>query len=367
MNDSANQIVGTGLIALDVLLRDENTAVYSALGGSTGNVLAILAHLEWNGFPVAQIGADNAGVCIRKEFKSLGSDTRFLINHDLAGTPVIYQWPGDEEKTHRFSFACPFCGSKKRFSDYACNHDLVNAVSETVTTPQVFYFDRITPLALDLAKTYRDRGATIMFEPSEIRGDDEGIHKALSLAHILKYADDRISDLVKFDLSNVSVEIQTLGAQGLRFRAPSLTMDWVELPAIKVPYISDTAGAGDWCSAGLLYHLFSNDKGIPPRIFSHNNLCKALRFGQALSALNCMYEGARGIMRHRSATYITRAAKALNKASPFDFSASGVKSEQPRMQHYFKAVVNQRPQPNKFMQNPNLCCEPLQFINISHL
>lgn len=365
MNDSANKIVGTGLIALDVLLRDESTAVYSALGGSTGNVLAILAHLKWNGFPVAQIGADNAGGCIREEFKSLGSDTRFLINNDIVGTPVIYQWPGEEEKTHRFSFACPFCGSKKRFSDYVCNHELVNAVTETVTSPQVFYFDRITPSALELAKVYRDRGAIIMFEPSEIRGDDEGMHNALTLAHILKYADDRISDLAKFDLSNVSVEIQTLGAKGLYFRAPSLTTDWVELPAIKVPYISDTAGAGDWCSAGLLYYLFSNDKAIPSSIFSHNNLCEALRFGQALSALNCMYEGARGIMRHRSAIYITRAAKALNKANLFDFSALEIKSKQTSMQHYYKAAVNQRYQPNKFMQNSNLCCEPLQFININ--
>lgn len=366
MNDSANQIVGTGLIALDVVLRNESTAVYSALGGSTGNVLAILAHLEWDGFPVAQIGADNAGASIRKEFKSLGSDTRFLVNNDLVGTPVIYQWPGDEEKTHRFSFACPFCGAKKRFADYACNHALVNAVSETVTTPQVFYFDRITSSALELAKIYRDRGAIIMFEPSEIRGDDEDTHNALSLAHILKYADDRISDLARFDLSKVSVEIQTLGARGLRFRAPSLTADWVELPAIKVPYISDTAGAGDWCSAGLLYYLFSNDKSTPPHIFNHNHLCEALRFGQALSALNCMYEGARGIMRHKSVTYITRAARALSKAPPFGQSATGIRSEQPRMQHYYKAAVSQRPQPNKFMQNPNLCCEPLQFINICH-
>lgn len=363
MNDIANQIVGTGLIALDILLRDENSAVYSALGGSTGNVLAILAHLGWSSFPVAHIGADNAGICIRKEFKSLGSDTRFIINQDIAETPVIYQLPGDEEKTHRFSFACPLCGSKKRFSDYACSHELVNAVSETVNIPQVFYFDRITPIALELAKIYRDRGAIVFFEPSEIRGNDEDVRNALALAHILKYADDRISDLVNFNLSNITVEIQTLGAQGLRFRAPSLTTEWIELPAIKVPYIADTAGAGDWCSAGLLYQLFSKNNATSTDIFSHNNLYTALRFGQALSALNCMYEGARGMMRHRTPSYITRAAKALSKDSHFDVSVSRVKSEQVRMQHYYKELIIQKYRHNKSIQDSNLCCKPLHFIH----
>ncbi len=367
MNDVVNQIAGTGLIALDVLLRDENAAIYSALGGSAGNVLAILAYLGWSSFPIAHIGSDPAGEGLRKEFNSLGSNTRFLISQDSATTPVIYQWPGNEEKTHRFSFACPLCGSKKRFSDYACSHDLVNSVSETVNALQVFYFDRITPLALELAKIYRDRGAIIFFEPSEIRGNDEDIRNALALTDILKYADDRISDLANFDLSNVTVEIQTLGARGLRFRAPSLAIEWIELPAIKTPYIADTAGAGDWCSAGLLYRLLLNNKVTASDIFSHNNLYASLRFGQALSALNCMYEGARGMMRGRSSTYITRAAKALSKGNPFDFSVSGVKSEQVRMQRYYKEVISQRYSLNKSVPAQNLCCEPLRFINTGNL
>ncbi len=91
-----------------------------------------------------------------------------------------------------------------------------------------------------------------------------------------------------------------------------------------------------------------------------------MRFGQALSALNCMYEGARGMMRCRSSTYITRAAKALSKGNPFDFSVAGVKSEQVRMQRYYKEVISQRYSLNKSIPDQNLCCEPLQFINISN-
>lgn len=356
-----NQIVGTGLIALDVLLKNQNTALYTALGGSTGNVLAILAYLKWDCLPVAHIGVDSAGSSIRKEFKFLGADTRFLIDEVDRRTPIIYQWPGDKEKSHRFSFACPICGTKKSFSDYVCDHQLSDGVVSFAGSPQVFYFDRVTPLALRLAEIYRLSGAIIMFEPSEISSDTELMRNALSLTHVIKYADDRITDLANFDLSNVEVEIQTLGAQGLRFRAPSLTLGWVDLPAIKVPYIADTAGAGDWCSAGFLHHLFSSN--TVQNIFNHNAIYDALRFGQALSALNCMYDGARGVMLYRSATYIIRVAQALNKESGINTTQTSAKSELSRMHYYFKEVVTQKFKSKNFLQKPNLCCEPLQFMH----
>jgi fructokinase len=360
MNDVINQIAGTGLIALDVLLQDENAAIYTALGGSTGNVLAILSFLGWHSFPIAHIGNDSAGMSLLKEFKSLGSDTRFLVNQINAQTPVIYQWPGDEEKTHRFSFACPLCGIKRRFSDYGLSQDLVHVATETLTMPKVFYFDRVTPLALKLAEIYRDRGAVIFFEPSEIRDDAEEMRRALAVTHILKYADDRIPRLRGFDLSNVAVEIQTLGAKGLRFRAPSLTTEWVYLPAFGVPYMVDTAGAGDWCSAGLLYRLFSEADVTSSALFSYNKLYSALRFGQALSALNCMYEGARGIMYAKSPIYVVRAAKALGKDKPVDFFVPK-SSQQNRMRHYHKEAISQKPKANKFLQTATPCCGPLRF------
>lgn len=360
MNDVVNQIAGTGLIALDVLLRDENAAIYTALGGSTGNVLAILAFLGWRSFPIAHIGHDPAGNSLLNEFKSMGTDTRFLVSQGRIQTPVIYQWPGDEEKTHRFSFACPLCGSKRKFSDYVLSQDLAHSVTETVADLQVFYFDRITPLALKLAKIYRDRGTIIFFEPSDMSANAEELQYALQLTHILKYADDRISSLMDFDLSNVVVEIQTLGANGLRFRAPSLTTEWLYLPAIAVPYIADTAGAGDWCSAGLLYELFSEDNFMSSALFKYNKLYSALRFGQALSALNCMYEGARGMMYSKSSTYLFRAAKALGKDKLVDYS-SRQKYGQTRMRHYHKESISPKPKVNSFFRTANPCCGELQF------
>ena len=54
-------VVGTGLVALDVLLNGdiEHPRLYA--GGTCGNVLTILAWLGWSAFPAARVGADDAG------------------------------------------------------------------------------------------------------------------------------------------------------------------------------------------------------------------------------------------------------------------------------------------------------------------
>src|SRR6185436_1705608 len=58
--------------------------------------------------------------------------------------------------------------------------------------------------------------------------------------------------------------------------------------------VIDTAGAGDWCTAGIISTLFSKNASVEN--LRETNILSALRFGQALSAINCTFEGARGSM-----------------------------------------------------------------------
>jgi fructokinase len=70
---------------------------------------------------------------------------------------------------------------------------------------------------------------------------------------------------------------------------------WVESKAIPVDDLKDAAGSGDWCTAGLLSKVAT--KGYAG--FSNANdeqIGEAIRFGQALAAWNCRFEGARGGM-----------------------------------------------------------------------
>jgi fructokinase len=315
------RVVGSGLIALDVLLDEDRTTVSSALGGSAGNVLAILAHMGWNSVPVAKMGIDAAAKRIRDEFRALNADVQFLIEEGHSCTPVVFQLPGDAEKTHRFTFACPHCGRKRHFS-YALDDYLGAPVLSAVKNSDVYFFDRVTPLSLKLAEDYRARGAMVVFEPSTIGNDHAAFERALKAAHMIKYADDRIEDLRAFDLSSVAIEIQTLGKDGLKFRSPTSGGHWVYLAAYHAQYVADTSGSGDWCTAGMLYSLFSDkDSGSAGEITSQD-LSKALRFGQALAALNCSYAGARGLAQQQGPDVILEMANAVQGMAAAHFVCS---------------------------------------------
>ena len=65
--------------------------------------------------------------------------------------------------------------------------------------------------------------------------------------------------------------------------------------AVPISNVVDTAGAGDWCSAGII-HILRKEK--IQKISDANEIIikQAVKFGQALAGLNCMFYGARGSM-----------------------------------------------------------------------
>lgn len=332
------QAVGSGLIALDVILDESSSPIASAVGGSAGNVLAALAYLGWNSVPVCELGKDAAGQQVRAEFQKLNADLRFVLESDHTCTPVVYQMPADAPETHTFSFRCPHCGERRGFSAPS-DAQLGEQVHKDVPTPSVFYFDRVTEVTLTLAENYRARGVLVVFEPSTVPSCPEDFQRAISAAHILKYADNRFADLA-CDVSSVFLEIKTMGAHGLQFRIPSLLGNWTSLPAIHVPVVADTAGAGDWCTAGLLASLFC--AGARWNL-SYSAAYHGLRYGQSLAALNCMFTGARGVTKRWSARQIRQHAVELMETS--------VTTLRPTLLQRKKAKTKVKSQ---------LCCEPLE-------
>ena len=53
-----------------------------------------------------------------------------------------------------------------------------------------------------------------MFEPSALGDDTALFEKAIAVADIVKYPDDRLEDLEAFSRAHVSVEICTMGRDG---------------------------------------------------------------------------------------------------------------------------------------------------------
>jgi hypothetical protein len=88
-----------------------------------------------------------------------------------------------------------------------------------------------------------------------------------------------------------------LGSQGLRFRhrLGRGVSGWKHLGAIKAPRIADTCGSGDWCTAGLIAKVGATGL-VGLRQAGVKGIQAGLRYGQALAAWNCGFEGARGGM-----------------------------------------------------------------------
>ncbi len=295
----APTIVGTGLVALDIVVGRDGRA-HQFAGGTCGNVLTVLASLGWSSYPVARLSEDPAGDVVAADMVSWGVRADLLRLAPQARTPVIVQKiheDADGHPYHTFSWACRLCGS--RFPGYqAVRLSAVPEVLARVPHPDVFFFDRVSPAALSLAQAYAKTGTLVLFEPSAV-GEPRLFSAAMECAHVIKYSEERMRTLAAWIADSqrnpeLIVEIETLGAAGLRYRVGPSARRWFQLGSYVVDHLRDSAGAGDWCTAGILNAIVrARASGCA---FPRSEIKAALEVGQALAAWNCGFEGARGAM-----------------------------------------------------------------------
>jgi sugar/nucleoside kinase (ribokinase family) len=284
--------LSTGFVAMDIVEGEAGT--FAAAGGSCGNVMALLSFMGWQTQPVARLGPDDAGSYVKEELKRLGVDTKHIKSTAGIQTPIVIQRfvrSTSGERTHRFSLSCPDCGGwLPRYRPTTIKH--ASEVIETNCVPKAFFFDRVSPCALKLSEWAREAGSLVIFEPSSI-GDERQFQKAVDASHVLKYSHDRLGhlpDLAK--ISGPNIIIETHGIDGLKVKWRSR---WSTLPAIVANRVVDEAGSGDWCTAALI-HTIGEGGSQALESLNKDRLDYGLRLGQALAAINCGFEGARGAM-----------------------------------------------------------------------
>lgn len=295
------KVFGTGLIALDLVIGpDPDTPVRSWAGGTCGNVLSILAYLGWDAFPIARMNDDVASDRVRADMKRWGVRLDWANCAPTAHTPIIVQEirrRRDGRPAHRFSWSCPRCG--KWLPPFkAITVDAVETIKPALAGASVFFLDRLSRGTLALAAEASARGALVVFEPSS-KSTDKLMAEAVALAHVVKYADRRLDGVpgVMASDSAVLLEVQTLSDRGLKYRhrLGRGASRWMHLKAIPAPRLADTCGAGDWCAAGLIAKAAVEGQEEFRRAGARR-VRAALRYGQALAAWNCGFEGARGGM-----------------------------------------------------------------------
>ncbi len=296
------RVFGTGLIALDLILSaDPELPVRQWVGGTCGNVLTIMSFLDWQAYPIARLNGDAASHRVKEDLKKWKVHLEYAEQIPTCSTPVVTQVIRRTTAggaTHKFSWHCPQCGAWLP-SFKAITVDSAKSVIERMSVPEVFFFDRVSRGTLLLAEKCVSEGAVVVFEPSG-KGEPKLFKEALLLAHIVKYSSERLSSIVAATgkVRPGLLEIQTLGAKGLRFRSrlpKANTRGWRRVNAYKTDQLFDSAGCGDWATAGILAKIA--DGGLEG--FRRSTLADieaAISYGQALAAWNSGFEGARGGM-----------------------------------------------------------------------
>ncbi len=295
------RIFGTGLIALDLVVGvDPETPVRCWAGGTCGNVLSILAWLGWDAYPIARMGGDAASERVRADMARWGVHSEWTTCAPTTPTPIVVQEirrGRDGRPRHRFSWSCPRCGGwLPPFR--AITVSAVERIKPALADASVFFLDRLSRANLDLAAEASARGAVVVFEPSG-RATDKLMAEGLALAHVVKYADDRLAGFHEaMDEGSASLlEVRTLGERGLRYRhrLRGGISDWMHLKAVSAPRLADACGSGDWCTAGFIAKAaVDGQRGL--RRAGARGVRAALQYGQVLAAWNCCFEGARGGM-----------------------------------------------------------------------
>ena len=297
-------------MALDVILNGSpSTLPKLSAGGSCGNVLSILAYLGWNSYPIARLSNNRAGKELLLDLMRWHIHTEHLYRNVEGSTPIIiHRIKRDKfgKPIHRFEFKDPETGSwLPQFKPIT--KQVASEVLQGRVNPQVFYFDRLNPGTFELAQKLRENGTVICFEPSSMK-DRILFEKFLSITDILKYSHERLPEYkLHYKTPCCFLEIETRGKEGLLFRCKNYTDSnkWHNVPGFELGEIVDGAGAGDWCTSGILHEICSEGRDALLKT-GIKKIRKALLFGSAMGAMNCYYDGARGLMYHYTPQKLTK-------------------------------------------------------------
>jgi fructokinase len=270
---------------LDVIRTPVGTVARRA-GGTAANVCAIMAFLGWDAALAGQAGRDVAGAELIVDLASVGVETGQIERVPGAQTARVVHVVRPDG--HFYSYSCPKCGSGFPRSRPLTLEAAVRC-AQRHPKPTVFYFDRANAGTVTLAERYANAGSVVVFEPSTPANADL-LGRAAAVADVIKHSDDRsvggLDDL-RVRPRKGQLRIVTHGAEGLELRIGAGRAR--RFPALATLAV-DTGGAGDWTTAGFL------TRAVTRSGLDHARLEQAVRFGQALAAVNCAVVGARGLM-----------------------------------------------------------------------
>ena len=151
---------------------------------------------------------------------------------------------------------------------------------------------------------------SVMFEPTSVP-QTEWAERAAALSDVVKVSQqpgEGLSSWTPTRGASTRFIIETLGSRGARVRSRSRRgwSAWQQVPAVATVQspVLDTAGAGDWLTAGLIITLLQEEKSV-----AFDRMRTSILYGQRLSAISISFEGPHGALMSLGVPMIERIAR----------------------------------------------------------
>ena len=271
-------------------------------------ILATLGHPTWI---LANIGSDARGHAIVDELASAGVNVSGIHTSGTKNTGGIIEHVNPVgSKSRKYSYTCPVCSSNLKTPNLARVDQILEYI-ETAPDFDVFFFDRVNRGMIEVAKRLSRLNSLVYFEPNSISAGRNSELAAIN-SDVVKFASPQLnssgSDWLPPSNSRTRLLIETRNSAGLKYRIKNSSgtwSQWIYREAIESQAVVDSAGAGDWLSAGIIHHLIKSS--LRTR-WNQNTISDAIQFGQQLATLSVSYTGSRGLSKNMSGREILRLA-----------------------------------------------------------
>ena len=318
--------MGTGNYSFDVITKREypdgfvvgkrnkfeERILKMEIGNTCGNVMTMLPYLGVKTFPVAKFDVSPQGYQMKRDLKAYGADVRYVSN-TLDGATTILRCvhkldeQGKPSMSHKGSSAGkPWTGPSARPARkyLTTRNGEVDALVDTMGfTPDVFFFDVAQAGHRILAERLREKGTLVYFECDSDghRIEDEkrrlaayrAFLKCVDASDVVKMSGEYIHDLSFADAYNDKLFVQTLGADGLRFKLGG--GEWIKLAPIVNPDYKDYEGAGDWTSTTLIAALCSRGM-LKVKDMTEQSVREVLTLAQTMASYSVGFYGSKGMI-----------------------------------------------------------------------
>ena len=318
--------VGTGNFAMDIIEQSEypegfvvgkrnkhvEKVLLMEIGNTCGNVMTMLPYLGVKTFPVAKLDVSPQGYQLKRDMKAYGADVRFVSNTTGGGTTLLRcTYKLDDAGNPKVSFKGSSAGGTCAGPTARANRKYLTSKGDEVDrlvdsmnfTPDVFFYDVTGAGHRIMAEKLRAKGTLVYFECDSDGHTikDEKTRKAaynafrrcVEASDIIKMSGEHIQDLSFADAYPDKLFIQTLGADGLRFKLGK--GKWINLDPVDNPDFKDYEGAGDWTSSTLIAALFGMNM-LRVKDMTEEFVTKALTMAQTVASYSVGFVGSKGMI-----------------------------------------------------------------------